>query len=104
MHERAERDQGLASTTYFGASLALGIADKGFGSQTRNVIVHAALRTTAIPKAISSRRLAHGEWLDFNTFELRVAEWRPFAELQSGLRAIALLFRVDIYITISENR
>ncbi|MGH2534421.1 MAG: hypothetical protein ACRDJW_19300, partial [Thermomicrobiales bacterium] len=90
IHEGAERDSGLALTSHLGVSHALGTAAKGFGSQARNLIVHAASRASATPKVLFSRYLAHGDPLDLNTFDERLAEWGHFAGIQSGTRAIAL--------------
>lgn len=90
IREGAERDSGLALTSYLGASHTLGTAATGFGSQARNLIVHAAPRASATPKVLFSRYLAHGDPLDLNTFDERLAEWGVFAGLQRGTRAIAL--------------
>lgn len=91
VREGGQRDQGLALTSWLGESHTLGTADKGFGSQARDLIVQAAPRASSFaPKTLFSRYLAHGESLDLNTFDVRLADWGPFAGLQSGPRSLAL--------------
>ena len=91
VREGADREAGAGLTTFIAPSHALGVADRGFGSQTRNLLVHAALRHPGGPaKIVFSRFLAHGDPYDLNIFDKRIVDYGPFAGLQAGRRAIAL--------------
>jgi len=80
---------GRSITSYLGTHHTLGTASRSGGSQARNLLAHAAPRSSGPPKVLYARLLAEGEPRDLNA-DPEVAEWGLFASVQAENRAVCL--------------